>query len=82
VEQAGDRIVIMGCGDLDEANIAGIRRATGLKEMHFAALRTEPSGMVYRNPEIGMGGTELEREYTNTVTDPERVRATIRAARA
>jgi copper homeostasis protein len=28
-----------------------------------------------------MGGTELEREYTNTVTDPDRVQATIRAAR-
>lgn len=81
VEQAGDRIVIMGCGDLDEATIADIKRATGLKELHFAALRQEPSGMVYRNPDIGMGGTELEREYTNTVTDPDRVQATIRAAR-
>lgn len=82
VEQAGDRIVVMGCGDLDESNIAEVRRATGLKEMHFAALRQEPSGMVFRNADIGMGGTDLEREYTNTVTDPDRVRATIRAARA
>lgn len=82
VEQAGDRIVIMGCGDLDEANIAEVRRATGMVELHFAALRQEPSGMTFRNSDVGMGGTELEREYTNTVTDPDRVRATIRAARA
>jgi hypothetical protein len=29
-----------------------------------------------------MGGTALDREYTNTVTDPALVRATIAAARA
>jgi copper homeostasis protein len=29
-----------------------------------------------------MGGTQLDREYTNTLTDPARIRATIAAARA
>jgi hypothetical protein len=29
-----------------------------------------------------MGGTEREREYANTVTDPALIRATIAAARA
>lgn len=80
VEQAKGRIVIMGCGELDAANIATVRDATGLTELHFAALKTEPSAMDYRNPHVGMGGTDLDREYQNTVTDGAAVAATIRAA--
>ena len=51
-----------------------VRDATGAPELHFAALRTEPSGMRHRNPDVGMGGTALEREYTNQVTDEAAVR--------
>ncbi len=72
----------MACGELSPDNIAQVKRETGLTEFHFAALKAEPSGMQYRNPAVGMGGTELDREYTNTVTDPARIRATIAAARA
>lgn len=82
VRQAGDRIVVLGCGALDLDNIADIRRRTGLKEMHFAALRDEPSAMDYRNPKVGMGGSDLDREYRNTLTDTARVAATIAAAKA
>lgn len=81
VRQAGDRIVILGCGGLTPANIAEIRRATGLVEMHFAALQDVPSGMDFRNPRIGMGGADIDREYRNTVTDRDLVAATIAAAR-
>jgi copper homeostasis protein len=80
--QAAGRIIIMTCGELGPETIAQVRRETGLTEFHFAALRTEPSGMQYRNPAVGMGGTEREREYTNAVTDPALIRATIAAARA
>lgn len=80
VEQAKGRIIIMGCGELDAGNIAQVRDATGLTELHFAALKTEPSAMAYRNPHVGMGGTDLDREYQNTVTDGAAVAATIRAA--
>jgi copper homeostasis protein len=81
VQQAGSRIVILGCGALAPDTIAEVRRATGLTELHFAALKDVPSGMVYRNPGVGMGGTDLNREYRNTVTDRELVAATIAAAR-
>jgi copper homeostasis protein len=80
--QAGDRIIVMACGELAPDNIARVVRGTGGSEFHFAALKTAPSGMAYRNPQVGMGGTELDREYNVTVTDPELVRATIAAARA
>ncbi len=81
VTQAAERIVIMGCGGLDATNIAEVHARTGLREMHFAALKDVPSAMAYRNPNVGMGGTDLDREYRNTVTDATAVAATIKAAR-
>ena len=47
--------------------------------MHFSAGAQRPSHMAYRNPEIGMGGTTLDREYLTTTTNPDLVRATIAA---
>ena len=82
VRQAGDRIIILGCGALDLQNIAEIRGKTGLSEMHFAALKDVPSHMHYRNPHVGMGGSDLDREYRNTLTDTDLVAATIAAAKA
>ncbi|MGO4831717.1 copper homeostasis protein CutC, partial [Rhizobiaceae sp. 2RAB30] len=82
VAQAAGRIIILGCGALDPSNIGAVRNQTGLSEMHFAALHDVPSGMVYRNPDVGMGGTDLDREYRNPLTDPALVAATIAAARA
>jgi copper homeostasis protein len=79
---ANGRIVVMACGALDETNIAQVRNATGVDEMHFAALKTVPSGMGFRNPHVGMGGTAIEREYEITLTDTEAVRRTIAAAKA
>ena len=55
---------------------------SGADELHFAALRTVPSAMAFRNPHVGMGGTAIEREFELTLTDPAAVRATIAAARA
>jgi copper homeostasis protein len=81
VRLAGGRIIIMGCGGLGAHNVADILRRTSLAEIHFAALRDVPSGMLYRNPRVGMGGTDLDREYRNTITDRAQVAATIAAAR-
>lgn len=82
VALANGRIVVMGCGALDVDNIAQVRCATGVDEMHFAALKTIKSGMEFRNPHVGMGGTAIEREYEITLTDVDAVRATIAAARS
>jgi copper homeostasis protein len=82
VGAAAGRIGVMACGGLDASNIAQVRDATGAPELHFAALKSVPSGMRYRNPKVGMGGTALEREYLNEATDEDAVRAAIAAARA
>ncbi len=78
---AAGRIGILGCGALDPATIAAVRRGTGLAELHFSALAEVPSAMRWRNPQVGMGGTPLDREYRLTVTDPDLVARTIQAAR-
>ena len=81
-EQAAGRITIMGCGALDADNIRQVRDGAGLAELHFAALKTLPSGMAFRNPHVGMGGTEKDREYELTLTDKDAVRATIAAVKS
>ena len=35
----------------------GFAARPGVTEMHFAALKDVQSGMAYRNPQVGMGGT-------------------------
>ena len=82
VEQAGDRIIVMGCGKLDPQTIGEVRRRAHLEEMHFSAPGETASGMIYRNPHVGMGGTALDREYRHTITRTDLVRETISAARA
>jgi copper homeostasis protein len=82
VERAAGRIVVMGCGALDAANIAGVRDGAELTELHFAALKTVSSAMTFRNAHVGMGGTEKDREYELTLTDVDAVRATIAAAKS
>ena len=80
-DAARGRIKIMACGALDETNIAGVLKGSGADELHFAAPRTIPSGMAFRNPNVGMGGTAYEREFELTLTDVDAVRRTIAAAR-
>lgn len=82
IARARGRITILICGGLAPENIAEVRRRTGARELHFAALRDEPSDMAWRNPRLGMGGADIEREYRLTVTDPELVQETVRAALA
>jgi len=81
VRQAAGRIVILGCGDLRADSIREVWQKTGLDELHFSAPGTIASAMRYRNPALAMGGSDPEREYRHTVTDPFRVRAVIAAVR-
>ncbi len=80
-EVARGRIGIMACGELDADNIAEVVRRSGADEFHFAALSTHPSGMSFRNRRVGMGGTDLDREFQLTLTDTDAVRRTIAAAK-
>jgi copper homeostasis protein len=79
--QAAGRIVVMGCGRLRADSIAAVQAVAKLDELHFASPDEVPSGMLWRNPNIGMGGTAIEREFLVSRTSAEDVRATIAAVR-
>lgn len=81
VEASAGRLGVMACGDLTEHNIARIRRETGAHELHFAAQKAMPSAMAFKNPAIGMGGTDVEREYTNWELNEDEARRVIEAVR-
>jgi copper homeostasis protein len=81
-DAARGRIKIMACGALDDSNIGAVVKDSEADEFHFSATLTVPSEMTFRNPDVGMGGTAMEREFELTLTDTDAVRRTIAAARA
>ncbi|WP_407572036.1 copper homeostasis protein CutC [Deinococcus altitudinis] len=84
VQQAGERIVILGCGGVRPGNVAAVLGATGLREIHFSARRNVPSRMRVQNRAVSMGQSNTGQptdEYSREETSGEQVAATIAAAR-
>jgi copper homeostasis protein len=59
VQRADDRIIIMPGSGINMNNITTIARETGAKEFHLSARKPVESAMIYRNPNIKMGGTAV-----------------------
>lgn len=79
VEQANGRIIIMpGCG-VGAKNIKEISEITGASEFHLSARTDRASEMVYKNPNVSMGGTVVIDEYKIDYSSPEIIRNTIAA---
>lgn len=71
VKEAGERIIIMpGCG-INPENISDIVHATNATEYHFSARMTKDSLMLFRNPQVSMGGTVVVDEYKQDYASPE-----------
>ena len=70
VRRAGERLVVMPGGGITARNVARVLAATGAREIHFAALATEPGPVRYRNARAFMGGELRLPEYDRTVTSP------------
>lgn len=80
VDIAGERIIIMPGSGVNKENIAKLATTTGAREFHFSAREPIESGMVYRNPNLKMGGTAVViNEFEEQVTSSEKVRSTIEA---
>ncbi len=76
VRKAGDRIMIMPGGGINEQNVTGLIQKTGVKEIH-ASLRSQmASRMKYRNRQVSMGRPGSD-DYSRMVTDSDRVREMI-----
>lgn len=63
VRQSAGRVSIMPGGGVTEANLAGIVRETGVREIHLSARETVHSRMRYRNEPCSMGAFSKGREY-------------------
>ncbi len=80
VETAGDRIVIMACGGIDETNACEMLDKTGASELHFTAFEEQASEMEHRNDSVAMGSDDAPSEYLRRVTSADKVRLVIDAA--
>ncbi len=72
-DKAGDRIIIMPGGGITPRNITKLVDYTGVKEVHFAAMKTIHSGMNFRNDRVYMGGTLRPPEYESQVADHQAI---------
>ncbi len=81
VHKAGDRIIIMPGGGINERNFSRIATQSGARELHVAALGEVEGRMIFRNPRCFMGGELRPPEFSLLMTDAARVRHFARAIR-
>lgn len=74
VHQAGDRIIIMPGGGINEKNLERILLACKAKEFHGSARQSVSSNMIFKKESIAMGSSFCPPEFSNKVTDSVKVR--------
>jgi copper homeostasis protein len=77
VQQAGERIIVMPGGGVNERNIHKIVRQSGVREIHLSARSSLESAMTYRRSHVFMGGTLRPPEFSRQLADSERIRGII-----
>jgi len=77
-EAAGERVIIMACGGIDDQNIRTIVIKTGVREIHVGLRSPIASPMRYRNENISMGSSGCE--YERFIVLEDRVRRLLQAA--
>ncbi len=79
IKKAAGRIIIMPGSGINEATVADLVHYTGATEIHSSAKVRVQSKMDYKNDHIIMGNMYGD-EYSNDVTDAERVRNILKNA--
>lgn len=77
VKKAGNRIIIMPGGGINESNIAEISKSTEAKEFHLTGRKVIESEMIFRRSGISMGGIPEVKEFSRKVADPEKIKRII-----
>jgi copper homeostasis protein len=75
-EAAGDRIIVMPGGGINEETIATIVQQSAVREVHLSARGVVESTMRFRNERVNMGLPNLP-EYQRKTTDADRVRTVV-----
>jgi len=79
ITQSEGKVVIMPGGGLNEHNISEFAKSVKAAEYHATLRRTVESGMIFRRPDVFMGGLTAIPEFSILETDPDRVRAMVGA---
>lgn len=77
IRQAGDRIIIMPGGGIDESNIGMILTSANIREIHLSGRKEIRSNMLFRRNGIMMGSSTLKDEYVRKITDPGKIKNII-----
>jgi copper homeostasis protein len=77
VQQAGDRIIIMPGGGINESNAALIMTSTKAKELHLTGRKSINTEMIFRQQGVMMGDASESSEFTRKVADPETIKNII-----
>ncbi|MDN3355584.1 copper homeostasis protein CutC [Actinomadura sp. DC4] len=80
VKKAGDRIIVLPAGGINERTAARVAAQTGAQELHFTASEGVRSKTRFQPAGIYMGGALYPPETTRSVTTPARVRAIMDAS--
>lgn len=75
VRQAGERIVIMAGGDVDESNAVALVQATGVTELHVRCTTRIEEPMVFHDHPVPFRRALPADERTRSVTNPARIQA-------
>lgn len=79
--QAGERLIVMPGGGIDETNAAQIITATKATELHLTGRMDIDSEMIFRRHGISLGGQTGMPEFTRKVADPERIKKIIESVK-
>ena len=77
VRRAGDRIIIMPGGGINESNISPIARISHAKEFHLTGRSVIDSEMSFRKQGITMSGISGINEYSKKIADMQKIRNII-----
>lgn len=75
VKRAGDRLIIMPGGGINERNLPKLVAGTGAREFHASCSATLDGRMKHRSTRVFMGGALRPPEHSFSNTDPARVRS-------
>lgn len=81
VKQAGERIVVVPGGGINERNVQRILEGSGALEFHCSARSSHGSAMQYCNTGVAMGARFGPPEFSVQVADESRVCNLVAAAR-
>jgi copper homeostasis protein len=74
VRKAGDRLIVMPGGGIDDTNIEALARMTGAIEYHLSVMKYIESDMEFKRNHISVGENQSVSEYGHKAVDIQTIR--------